>query len=180
VRSHSHLEFPRLRHGPEARPALATGCNDGLQASPYGPLINLLWPRSSPRPICPGRRQLRHRQANAIAETLVSDPRVDKLSFTGSVATGKKIMGGRGEDAEACALELGGKSGRDLPRHGEPRPDRAQAAGPSSFMPGRLRDVDPRPHPRDAHDTLVQKMVDFVRGMVKVGDPPNPSTFLGP
>src|SRR5205814_4821605 len=26
----------------------------------------------------------------------------------------------------------------------------------------------------------VQKMVDFVRGMVKVGDPADPSTFLGP
>src|SRR3989441_821141 len=34
--------------------------------------------------------------------------------------------------------------------------------------------------PRDAHDTLVQKMVDFVQGMVKVGDPADPSTFLGP
>lgn len=41
---------------------------------------------------------------------LCSHPLVAKLSFTGSVATGKRVMGAASEGLKAVTLELGGKS----------------------------------------------------------------------
>ena len=56
-----------------------------------------------------------------------------------------------------------------------------KAASPSFFHAGQGCAMTTRVLvPREAHDHLVQKMVDFVRGVVKVGDPADPSTFLGP
>src|SRR5438034_1367940 len=56
-----------------------------------------------------------------------------------------------------------------------------QAASPSFFHAGQGCAMTTRVLvPREAHDHLVQKMVDFVRGVVKIGDPADPSTFLGP
>lgn len=43
-------------------------------------------------------------------EALVSHPGVDKISFTGSTATGKRIMRTASEDLKRVSLELGGKN----------------------------------------------------------------------
>ena len=45
-----------------------------------------------------------------VSELLVRDPRVDKISFTGSTATGRRIGALCGERIARCSLELGGKS----------------------------------------------------------------------
>lgn len=47
---------------------------------------------------------------NAIAQLLVTDPRVDMVSFTGSSAVGRRIHGLSGETMKRTLLELGGKS----------------------------------------------------------------------
>eukprot|EP01135_Chromosphaera_perkinsii_P000313 Nk52_evm82s62 gene=Nk52_evmTU82s62 len=39
-----------------------------------------------------------------------SHPNIQKVSFTGSVPTGKKVMGSASETLKGCTLELGGKS----------------------------------------------------------------------
>jgi len=44
-----------------------------------------------------------------VAASLVSDPAVGKIVFTGSVATGKKIMAAAAENLTPVLLELGGK-----------------------------------------------------------------------
>jgi acyl-CoA reductase-like NAD-dependent aldehyde dehydrogenase len=44
-----------------------------------------------------------------LAPALVQDPRVGKIVFTGSVATGKKIMAGAAQNLTPVVLELGGK-----------------------------------------------------------------------
>jgi succinate-semialdehyde dehydrogenase/glutarate-semialdehyde dehydrogenase len=46
---------------------------------------------------------------DAVAATLVADPRVGKIVFTGSVATGKKIMAEAAKNLTPVVLELGGK-----------------------------------------------------------------------
>jgi succinate-semialdehyde dehydrogenase/glutarate-semialdehyde dehydrogenase len=46
---------------------------------------------------------------DAVAATLVGDPRVGKIVFTGSVATGKKIMAEAAKNLTPVVLELGGK-----------------------------------------------------------------------
>ena len=45
-----------------------------------------------------------------VSELLVRDPRVDKITFTGSTAAGRRIASLCGERIARCTLELGGKS----------------------------------------------------------------------
>ena len=163
-------------------PALATGCTMVFKPSPYGPLINLfLAELVAEADLPPGVVNFVTGQSNAIAETLVSDPRIDKVSFTGSVATGKKIMEAAAKTLKRVHLELGGKSVAIFLDTDNLDAIAPQAASPSFFHAGQGCAMTTRVLiPREAHDTLVQKMVDFVHGMVKVGDPADPSTFLGP
>jgi aldehyde dehydrogenase (NAD+) len=120
-------------------------------------------------------------RSTAIAETLVSDPRIDKVSFTGSVATGKKIMEAAAKTLKRVHLELGGKSVAIFLDTDNLDMIAPQAASPTFFHAGQGCAMTTRILiPREAHDALVQKMVDFVQGMVKIGDPADPSTFLGP
>jgi aldehyde dehydrogenase (NAD+) len=78
-------------------------------------------------------------------------------------------------------LELGGKSVAIFLDTDNLDMIAAQAASPTFFHSGQGCAMTTRVLvPRDAHDHLVQKMVDFVQGMVKIGDPADPSTFLGP
>ncbi len=46
---------------------------------------------------------------DAVAASLVEDPRVGKIVFTGSVATGKKVMAEAARNLTPVVLELGGK-----------------------------------------------------------------------
>jgi succinate-semialdehyde dehydrogenase/glutarate-semialdehyde dehydrogenase len=46
---------------------------------------------------------------DALAASLVEDPRVSKIVFTGSVATGKKVMAAAAKNLTPVVLELGGK-----------------------------------------------------------------------
>jgi acyl-CoA reductase-like NAD-dependent aldehyde dehydrogenase len=92
-------------------PALATGCTMVFKPSPWGPLINLfLAELIAEADLPPGVVNFVTGQDAAIAEALVSDPRVDKVSFTGSVATGRKIIQASAGNLKRVFLELGGKS----------------------------------------------------------------------
>ncbi len=46
---------------------------------------------------------------DALAPALVEDPRIGKIVFTGSVATGKKVMASAAKNLTPVVLELGGK-----------------------------------------------------------------------
>jgi aldehyde dehydrogenase (NAD+) len=174
--------FPMFVAVQKLGPALATGCTMVFKPSPYGPLINLfLAELIAEADLPPGVVNMVSGQSNAIAETLVSDPRIDKVSFTGSVATGKRIMEAASKTLKRVHLELGGKSVAIFLDTDNLDTIAPQAAGPTFFHSGQGCAMSTRVLvPREAHDSLVQKMVDFVGGMVKVGDPADPSVFLGP
>jgi len=174
--------FPLFVAAQKLGPALATGCTVVFKPSPWGPLVNLFLAEViAETDLPPGVVNFVTGQSTAIAETLVSDPRIDKVSFTGSVATGKKIMEAASKTLKRVHLELGGKSVAIFLDTDNLDMIAPQAASPSFFHAGQGCAMTTRVLiPREAHDTLVQKMVDFVRGMVKIGDPADPSTFLGP
>ncbi len=163
-------------------PALATGCTMVFKPSPYGPLINLLLGELIQEADLPaGVVNFVTGQSTSIAETLVSDARVDKVSFTGSVLTGKRIMAAAAQSLKRVHLELGGKSVSIFLDTDNLDMLAPQAASPSFFHAGQGCAMSTRVLiPQHAHDALVEKMVGFVGGMVKIGDPADPSTFLGP
>jgi aldehyde dehydrogenase (NAD+) len=174
--------FPLFVTVQKLAPALATGCTMVFKPSPWGPLINLLLADIIAGADLPaGVVNFVTGQSAAIAETLVTDPRVDKVSFTGSVATGKKIMAAAAQTLKRVHLELGGKSVGIYLDSDNLDMNAMVAAGPAMFHAGQGCAMATRVLvPAGVHDQFVQKMVDFVRGMVKVGDPADPSTLLGP
>ena len=68
--------------------------------------------------------------ANDRGEELVTDPRVDLISFTGSTAIGRRIMSQGSATVKKCFLELGGKSANIVLEDA----DFARAIGMCTFM----------------------------------------------
>ncbi|GGV08395.1 aldehyde dehydrogenase [Actinomadura cremea] len=91
-------------------PALVAGCTVVAKPSPETPLDTYLlaeWMLEAGIPdgvvnIVPGGRE--------VGAHLVAHPDVDKVSFTGSTAAGRKIGAVCGEQLKRVTLELGGKS----------------------------------------------------------------------
>ncbi len=91
---------------------LATGNTVILKAAPNTPWnatrIGRLVAERTDFP--PGVLQVITTSDNAVAEDLVTDPRVDLISFTGSTAVGRRIMEQGAPTLKRLFLELGGKS----------------------------------------------------------------------
>lgn len=93
-------------------PSLATGNTVILKAAPDTPwnatrIGRLVAERTD---IPPGVLQVITTADNSVAELLVTDPRVDLISFTGSTAVGRRIMEKGAPTLKRLFLELGGKS----------------------------------------------------------------------
>ncbi|MGO9456859.1 MAG: aldehyde dehydrogenase family protein [Acidimicrobiales bacterium] len=92
--------------------ALATGNTVILKAAPNTPWnatrIGRLVAERTDFP--PGVLQVVTTADNTVAEDLVTDPRVDLISFTGSTAVGRRIMAQGALTLKRLFLELGGKS----------------------------------------------------------------------
>ena len=103
--------YPLLQIAWKVAPALAAGCSFILKPSELTPstaihLIKLLEEAGVPR----GIANLVTGAGSVIGDTLTTDPRVDFVSFTGGLSTGKRIMSKAAETVKKVALELGGKN----------------------------------------------------------------------
>ena len=94
---------------PKLIPALIAGCTVIIKPAPETPLDALWLAEMSSRPACP-KGWYRCCPAAEVGEALVRHPSVDKIAFTGSSATGRRIAALCGEQLKRVSLELGGKS----------------------------------------------------------------------
>jgi aldehyde dehydrogenase (NAD+) len=91
-------------------PALAAGCTMVLKPSPNAPLNSYLLAEAALEAgIPPGVLSIVTADAGG-SEYLVRHPGIDKITFTGSSAVGRRIAALCGNDLRRCTLELGGKS----------------------------------------------------------------------
>jgi aldehyde dehydrogenase (NAD+) len=91
-------------------PALIAGCTVVLKASPEAPgEAYILAEIAEEVGLPPGVINVVTADRE-VSELLVRDPRVDKISFTGSTAAGRRIASLMGERIGRYTLELGGKS----------------------------------------------------------------------
>ncbi|MFF3254772.1 aldehyde dehydrogenase [Actinacidiphila glaucinigra] len=114
------------------------------------------------------------------SEHLVSHPDVDKIAFTGSTRAGRRIASIAGEQLKRISLELGGKSAAvvledaDLPavmqglRFGS-----LANNGEACILQTRIL------APRSRYEEVVTALKEMVESL-KVGDPSEPDTFIGP
>jgi acyl-CoA reductase-like NAD-dependent aldehyde dehydrogenase len=93
-------------------PAIAAGCTVVIKPAPQTALFNaaMLEPLFALPGLPAGAVNLFTESGHAGAAHLVASPRVDVLSFTGSTATGQRIMRDSAATMKKLSLELGGKS----------------------------------------------------------------------
>ena len=93
-------------------PALAAGCTVVIKPAPQTALITaaVIAALHDVPGLPPGVVNLVSESGHAVAQALVTSPEVDVLSFTGSNATGARIMAAAAPTMKKLSLELGGKS----------------------------------------------------------------------
>jgi aldehyde dehydrogenase (NAD+) len=89
-------------------PALIAGCTVIIKASPEAPAAPLLFAEICEEIGLPAGVVNVLTADREVSEILVRDPRIDKVSFTGSTAAGRKIASICGDRIARVTLELGG------------------------------------------------------------------------
>jgi aldehyde dehydrogenase (NAD+) len=163
-------------------PALAAGCTMVVKPSPFGPLADVLLAGLVEQcDVPPGVYNVVTGQSPALGATLAESPAVDKVSFTGSSATGKAIARAAATTLKRLHLELGGKSAAIVLEDADLDLAVPGLAAPAYFHAGQGCALCTRVLvPRKLHDAVVERMAAFVKGFVRVGDPKDPRVTLGP
>jgi len=115
-----------------------------------------------------------------VGEHLVTHPGVDKVSFTGSTAAGKRIGGLCGERLKRCTLELGGKSAAIILDDADLAttiptllPNAVMNNGQACIAQTRIL------APRARYDEVAEALAEAMKAM-PVGDALDPATEVGP
>ncbi|SEC11473.1 betaine-aldehyde dehydrogenase [Rhodococcus pyridinivorans] len=165
-------------------PALAAGCSVVLKTAPDAPLSPCIFadviaelveqgriPEGVVSVVCADRE---------VSETLVTNPDVDHVTFTGSTAAGRRIMALASERIARVSLELGGKSAaiilddadidhvlQTLPMGGCLQTGQACIALTRVLVS------------RTRHDEVLEALK-AAYGALPLGNPWEPTNFLGP
>ncbi len=114
-----------------------------------------------------------------VGEVLTTSPLVDMVAFTGSTATGKRIMSVASETLKSVFLELGGKSVNLVLDDADLAETIPGAAG-SCFHAGQGCAISTRVLvPRARYDEAVELATDAFASWA-YGDPTDPSVLMGP
>jgi acyl-CoA reductase-like NAD-dependent aldehyde dehydrogenase len=103
--------YPMLMAAQKVAPALAAGCTVVLKPAEQTPLSALVMAEIAAEAGVPdGVFNVVTGVGVEAGEPMLTDPRVDKISFTGSLAVGRHIQRTCADDLKRVTLELGGKS----------------------------------------------------------------------
>lgn len=161
-------------------PALLAGCTVIIKASPEAPGAAYIMAEVAKAVGLPPGVLNVVTADRAVSELLVRHPGVDKVSFTGSTAAGRRIASICGERIARCTLELGGKSAAVILDDMDLQTAAQSIAGPACLMSGQVCSSLTRIIvSRDRHDDMVDALVANF-GSKRVGDPFDPATELGP
>jgi len=115
-----------------------------------------------------------------VGEHLVRHPDIDKVSFTGSTAAGRKIGAICGEQLKRCTLELGGKSAAIICEDAD-----LEAAIPAIIQGGLMNNgqacvaLTRVLAPASRYDEIKGALAAAVASQI-AGDPANPENMTGP
>jgi aldehyde dehydrogenase (NAD+) len=161
-------------------PALMAGNSVILRPSPLTPLSSLVFGTAADEADLPaGVLSIVIEDGAAGAELLTSDPAVDMVSFTGSTAVGRQILAQAAPTVKRVSLELGGKSAQIY------LDDAIEKAGMGAMAvvaitSGQACVAATRMLVPNERKAEVVESVSATYGMLPVGDPSDPSKFMGP
>ncbi len=171
--------FPLLLAAWKIGPALRAGNTMVLKPSPYTPLSSLKV-GDILRDVLPAGVFNVVTGDNDLAAYMTSHPAVRKISFTGSVATGKRVAAAAADDLKRVTLELGGNDPAivlDDADVGEIAADLFKSAFANN---GQVCSAIKRIYVQEKqHDSLVEALAECARSVV-VGNGAEDATALGP
>jgi aldehyde dehydrogenase (NAD+) len=161
-------------------PALIAGCTVVLKCSPEAPGESyVLAEIAQTIGLPPGVLNVVTADRE-VSELLVRDPRVDKITFTGSTAAGRRIASICGERIARCTLELGGKSAAVILDDFDIATAASNLAASECFVSGQVCSSLTRiVISRNRHDEFVDALSNSF-AQVQVGNPFDPQTEMGP
>jgi acyl-CoA reductase-like NAD-dependent aldehyde dehydrogenase len=161
-------------------PALLAGCTVILKASPEAPGEAYLIAEVAEAVGLPAGVLNVVTADREVSELLVRDPRVDKITFTGSTAAGRRIASICGERIARCTLELGGKSAAVILDDADIETTARTLSQAECMLSGQVCCSLTRiVVPRTRHDELLQALA-ATFSQVRVGDPFGAETQMGP
>jgi aldehyde dehydrogenase (NAD+) len=170
---------PMMLFAQKVAPALASGCTVVVKPSEFAVLTSLRLTALIEEAGFPsGVFNLVPGPGNPTGEALITHPGVDKVTFTGSRAVGKRILEASGDTVKRVTLELGGKS-PSIVFEDAPSVEGAamMAMGMVSMgLSGQGCVCQTRSLvQRSIYDAFINAAASLV-GMVKFGDPFDPAT----
>jgi acyl-CoA reductase-like NAD-dependent aldehyde dehydrogenase len=171
---------PHMLMANKVAPALLAGCAVIIKASPEAPVAPYLLAEICEEVGLPAGVVNVLTADREVSELLVRNPGVDKISFTGSTAAGRKIAAICGERIARVTLELGGKSPAIILDDYDVAQAAQSIARTAPMMTGQVCAALTRIIvTRRRHDDLVDALAgNFSR--VRVGDPFDAATQMGP
>ncbi|WP_245568149.1 aldehyde dehydrogenase [Nocardia jiangxiensis] len=161
-------------------PALLAGCTVVLKSAPEAPVEgNIVAEIAAEIGLPPGVLNVVAAERE-VSELLVRDPRVDKITFTGSTAAGRRIASLCGDRIARYTLELGGKSAAVILDDYDVGSAAETIAGMECLVSGQVCSSLTRiVVTRSRHDQMLEALASAFAS-VRVGDPFDPESGMGP
>ncbi|TDZ33666.1 putative aldehyde dehydrogenase FUS7 [Colletotrichum spinosum] len=171
--------FPVLLASGKIAPALITGNAFILKPSPFTPYCDLKMAELAQQVFPPGVFQALSGDDN-LGPWLTSHPGVDKVSFTGSTATGKRVMESCAKTLKRVTLELGGNDAAIVLPDVDIKAVAPKIVTLALYNSGQVCIAIKRIYIHESiYDELVAEMASVVKSL-PVGDGQQEGTMLGP
>jgi len=161
-------------------PALIAGCTVVVKASPEAPGAAYVFAEIVEACGLPAGVVNVVTAEREVSELLVRNPGIDKVTFTGSTAAGRRIASLCGERIARCTLELGGKSAGVILDDYDLATAAQSIAQSARLMTGQVcASLTRIVVSRHRHDEFVDAL-GAAMSAIRVGDPFDPETEMGP
>jgi acyl-CoA reductase-like NAD-dependent aldehyde dehydrogenase len=166
--------------GHKVAPALIAGCTIVLKSSPEAPGDGYVVAEAAEAAGLPAGVLNVITADREVSELLVTDPRIDKITFTGSTVAGRRIASLCGERIARVTLELGGKSAAVILDDADLAATARTIAAGECLLSGQVCSSLTRLIvSRHRHDEFVEALAEAFSAKV-VGDPFDAATEMGP
>ena len=171
--------FPIMMAIQKIVPALVAGCTIVLKPSPFTPLTTLRIAELIKDVVPAGTVNIITGE-DTLGPLITEHPDIDKITFTGSTATGKKIMAGASGDLKRITLELGGNDASIVLPDADVEKVAEQLFWSSFSNAGQVCIAAKRIYiHEDIYDDLSKAIADYAKN-VTVGDGSQQGTGVGP
>src|SRR5262244_3884923 len=173
--------FPLTQTARKVAPAIAAGCTIVIKPASYTPaatyeLVKLIQQTGLPK----GVLNLVPGPGAVVGAEIIASKKVDKISFTGETATGKRIGAQAGMEVKRVSLELGGKAPYLIFDDADVEAAARAAIFGMFRSAGQACGATTRLLVQQGiHEKFLSRVAELTR-KIEVGHPSKPSTDMGP